>query len=198
MESSLNVYCLLFQLKAYFELNEKIRQRKIRLAAISKIGSFISMMDLVLEKYPQAVSMMAFMFLSIEYPIMKTFFENSLNSVIFGYEIILTLFVGGTTLSIVLALKRIRNVHRLPQEPGFLGLVLQILAILFLLTPKIVFVSNALIFAPFTFPIGYTLELLLVLGYNWVISGKIQGEYRIVASTKTCYYSENQIFNSFE
>ena len=100
----------------YFELNEKIRQRKIRLAAISKIGSFISMMDLVLEKYPQSVSMMVFMFLSIEYPIMKTFFENSLNSVIFGYEIILTLFVGGTTLSIVLALKRIQNVHRLSQD----------------------------------------------------------------------------------
>ena len=134
------------------------------------------MLDLLLEKYPQSLSMMAFMFISIEYPIMKTFFENSLNSVLFGYETILTFFVGATMLSIVMGLKRIRNVHRLPQEPGFLGMVLQILAILSLLTPKILFISNALIFAPFTFPIGYTLELLLVLAYNWIISGEIQGE----------------------
>ena len=34
------------------------------------------MMDLVLEKYPESVSMMAFMFLSIEYQIMKTFFKS--------------------------------------------------------------------------------------------------------------------------
>ena len=137
------------------------------------------MLDLLLEKYPQSLSMMAFMFISIEYPIMKTFFENSLNSVLFGYETILTFFVGATMLSIVMGLKRIRNVHRLPQEPGFLGMVLQILAILSLLTPKILFISNALIFAPFTFPIGYTLELLLVLAYNWIISGEIQGEYNL-------------------
>ena len=134
------------------------------------------MMDLLLEKYPQGISMMAFMFISIQYPLMKTFFENSLNSAFFGYDTILTIFVGGTTLSIVLALKKIRNVHRLPQEPGFVGMVLQILAIVFLLTPKIVFISNAVIFAPYTFPIGYFLELLLVLGYNWIISGEIQGE----------------------
>ena len=167
---------LLFQMKVYFGLNEKIRQRKIKLAEISKIGSFISMLDLLLEKYPQSLSMMAFMFISIEYPIMKTFFENSLNSVLFGYETILTFFVFTTMLSIVMGLKRIRNVHRLPQEPGFLGMVLQILAILTLLTPKILFVSNALIFAPFTFPIGCTLEVLLVLAYNWIISGEMQGK----------------------
>ena len=137
------------------------------------------MLDLLLEKYPQSLSMMAFMFISIEYPIMKTFFENSLNSVLFGYESILTFFVVTTMLSIVMGLKRIRNVHRLPQEPGFLGMVLQILAILSLLTPKILFISNALIFAPFTFPIGYTIELLLVLAYNWIISGEIQGEYNL-------------------
>ena len=70
-------------------------------------------MDLIFEKYPQGITLLTFMFVSLEYPIMKKFFENALNQFFFSYEMILTIFVGGTMLSMVLALKRTRNYHRL-------------------------------------------------------------------------------------
>ena len=133
-------------------------------------------MDLTLEKYPQAITMISFMFISIEFTTLRTFFENSINTRFLGYNTILVFFVMGTLLSLVLSIKKVRNVHRLPQDPGFVGFILQFLAISLLLTPKLIFISNALVLAPFCFPIGYAIELLVVLGYNWMVFGNCQGK----------------------
>ena len=98
--------------QVYSEFNKKIQKSKIRLKDISRISCSITLMDLLLEKYPQGITMLTFMFVSLEYPMMKKLFENALNKYFFGYEIILTVFVGGTMLSMVLAVKRARNFHR--------------------------------------------------------------------------------------
>ena len=114
-------------------------------------------------------------FISLEYDRMKTFFINNLKKLVLGYEAILVIFILSTLVSLLLTIKRVRNVHRLPQNPGVMGTWLQFCAILSLLAPKIIFISNALIFAPYIFPIGYTGELLIVIGYNCLISGDTQG-----------------------
>ena len=117
----------------------------------------------------------AYVSISLEYGRMKIFFENNLKKLILGYEVILVIFVLSTLLSLLFTIKRVRNVDRLPQNPGFIGTCLQFCAILSVLAPKIMFVSNALIFAPYIFPLGYTCELFIVIGYNWLISGDTKG-----------------------
>ena len=133
----------------------------------------------------------AYVSISLEYDRMKTFFLNNLKKLILGYEVILVIFVLSTLLSLLFTIKRVRNVDRLPQNPGFIGTCLQFCAILFILAPKIIFVSNALIFAPYIFPIGYTCELLIVIGYNWLIGGDTKGNMNTLVC-QTYYLSFRQ------
>ena len=64
----------------------------------------------------------------------------------------------------------------LPQTVGFVGTCMQILAILCLLAPKIFFVSSTLVFAPYIFPICYTMEYFMIIGYNKIIKGSWDGK----------------------
>ena len=108
---------------------------------------------------------------------MRTFFENNLKKLSICYEVILALFVSCTLLSLILIIKRVRNAHRLPQDAGLMGVILQTLTILALLGPKMMFISTSLIFAPYTFPIGYVAEYVLIIMYNWMINGDTKGRF---------------------
>ena len=65
----------------------------------------------------------------------------------------------------------------MPQNLGLVGTILQMLAILLLLTQKTIFISNALVVAPYCFPIGYALEFSMIIAYNWIVFGEAQGWY---------------------
>ena len=52
-----------FQPKAYTKRTDEIQKIKQRLTEISKIRSLVSLIDLTLEKYPQSINMISFMFI---------------------------------------------------------------------------------------------------------------------------------------
>ena len=64
----------------------------------------------------------------------------------------------------------------LPQTVGLVGTGIQILAVLSLLAPKIFFVSSTLVFAPYVFPICYSMEYLIIIAYNKIIKGSWDGK----------------------
>merc|ERR1712107_681048 len=169
-----------------------------RYTEISNIHSFVTLLDTVLENYPQAVVMTSFMFLSLQHETIKRFFENNLTSLFESessqkkldqlntdqdaetqwyetHEAIISVFAISTVLSLVLVVRRIRNRKMLPQTPGLIGTCIQMIAILCLLAPKVFLVSTCLIFAPYFFPVCYSLEYLVILVYNKILSGTCQG-----------------------
>ena len=133
-----------------------------------------------MEVYPQTITLLSICFLSLQFKPLKGFFEKGLNTRLFNYDFIVAIFVVLAMHSILLIVMDIRNSHRLPQPPGVVGKISQYLAISVLLTPKIVFVANALSFVPYLFFVPYLMEYCLIILYNWIIFGDVRGNHTFI------------------
>ena len=133
---------------------------------------------MILEVYPQAITLLSICFLSIQFKPLKVFFEGNLQSQISNYPAFVAIFLVLAKNSILFTVMDIRNSHRLPQAPGLTEKISQYMAISVLLTPKIVFVANAISFVPYLFPVPYLMEYGLVILYNWMIFGDFRGKYQ--------------------
>ena len=63
----------------------------------------------------------------------------------------------------------------MPLRPSIPGYFLQSLSIGSVLIPKLILVSNTLIFAPYVLPATMMAELFLIVFVNWLIFGTTKG-----------------------
>ena len=68
-----------------------------------------------------------------------------------------------------------RNEKQLPLRPSIQGLLLQSLAIGSVLIPKLILVSNTLIFAPYVLPATMLAELFIIVIVNSLLFGTAKG-----------------------
>ena len=64
----------------------------------------------------------------------------------------------------------------LPHTPGFVSIFLQVTGIMFLLAPKIFFAAKCVMTIPYCIPVCLLLEYFIVLAYNKVLTGSINGK----------------------
>ena len=87
-----------------------------RFVEITKIHSMVTLLDTVLENYPQAVMMMCFMFLSIKCKNIRSLFQNNLGSLLYdtdeennsNHNIVILTFAITTIFTLMFVVRRIR------------------------------------------------------------------------------------------
>ena len=114
-----------FDFQAYFKITQNINEKQNRLVEISKIHSLVTLLDTVLENYPQAIVMMSFLFLSLKCEKIRFFFQNNLRELLIesektgdvkdakwyeGHKIVLLSFAVQTVFTLVFVVRRIRYV----------------------------------------------------------------------------------------
>ena len=66
----------------------------------------------------------------------------------------------------------LRNIEFLPVETTIVGFMCQFISIGAMMVTKLVLISNLLIYAPYTYPIGMLLELVIILPCAWFLKSK--------------------------
>ena len=114
-----------FDFQAYFKITQNINEKQSRFVEISKIHSLVTLLDTILENYPQAIVMMSFLFLSLKCEKIRFFFQNNLRELLIesdktvvvkeaewyeGHKIVLLSFAVSTIFTLVFVVKRIRYV----------------------------------------------------------------------------------------
>ena len=65
-----------------------------------------------------------------------------------------------------------RNVQFLPLDTTFLGFICQFMSIGIMIVTKLVLISNLLIYAPYTYPLGMVMEFFLILPFAFFFKSK--------------------------
>ena len=105
-----------FDFQSYFEITRNIKMKQDRFVEITKIHSMVTLLDTVLENYPQAVMMMCFMFLSIKCKNIRSLFQNNLGSLLYdtdeennsNHNIVILTFAITTIFTLMFVVRRIR------------------------------------------------------------------------------------------
>ena len=128
-----------FDFQSYFEITQNINEKQDRCVEITKIRSLVTLLDTILENYPQAVVMMSFMFLARKCANIRLLFQNNLGSLLgndgsllgneeenstcmpqsedqikksnSNHDIVIATFAISTILTLVFVVRRIRYVH---------------------------------------------------------------------------------------
>ena len=87
--------------KTYTRLHKDIAQKEAQLVDVTKVATFVSLAKTMLEGYPQAVVAISLLFLSIEYPSIRSWLTQNLNAQFDHLEIVFITFVGKTLFSLV-------------------------------------------------------------------------------------------------
>ena len=86
--------------KTYTRLHKDIAQKEAQLVDVTKMATFVSLAKTMLEGYPQAVVAISLLFLSIEYPSIRSWLTQNLNNQ-FDVELVFITFMGKTLFSLV-------------------------------------------------------------------------------------------------
>ena len=105
-----------FDFQSYFEITRNIKMKQDRFVEITKIHSMVTLLDTVLENYPQAVMMMCFMFLSIKCKNIRSLFQNNLGSLLYdtdeennsNHNFVILTFAITTIFTLMFVVRRIR------------------------------------------------------------------------------------------
>ena len=90
----------------------------------------------------------------------------------FGYpsgEIVITVFAITAIVGVVHSLLRAKHLKRFPMSTNVYGTILQVIAILALLIPKLFLMGKAVVHAPYCYPLIVFIEFLLISIYNYTI-----------------------------
>ena len=84
-----------------------------------------------------------------------------------------------------------RNFEFLPVETTAMGYIFQFIAICSMIIAKLVLISNLLIYAPYTYPIGMILELFII----WLFACCLKSKYLLIHK---CIHLLLKKLNSFQ
>ena len=87
--------------KTYTRLHKDIEQKEAQLVNVTKMSTFVSLAKTMLEGYPQAVVAISLLFLSIEYPSIRSWLTQNLNAQFDHLEIVFITFMGKTLFCLV-------------------------------------------------------------------------------------------------
>ena len=87
--------------KSYAILHKEIAQKEAQLIDVTKMATFVSLAKVLLEGYPQAVVTISLLFLSIEYPSIRSWLTQNLNNQFDHFEIVFVTFMLKTLFSLV-------------------------------------------------------------------------------------------------
>ena len=87
--------------KTYSKIHKSIAQKEAQLVDVTKVSTFVSLAKTLLEAYPQAVVAISLLFLSIEYPSIRSWLTQNLNNQFDHLEIVFIIFMGKTLFCLV-------------------------------------------------------------------------------------------------
>ena len=87
--------------KTYTRLHKDIAQKEAQLVDVTKMSTFVSLAKTMLEGYPQAVVAISLLFLSIEYPSIRSWLTQNLNAKFVHVDIVFITFMGKTLFCLV-------------------------------------------------------------------------------------------------
>ena len=93
---------------SYAKVLKEIRENEDRLVNIHKISSFVIVLDMVFENFPQAVVMISFLFVSLEHELIRNILANNLNNLFVDYGFVFTIFSITTVFTLVFSIMNFR------------------------------------------------------------------------------------------
>ena len=87
--------------KTYSKIHKNIAQKEAQLVNVTKVSTFVCLAKTLLEAYPQAVVAISLLFLSIEYPSIRSWLTQNLNNQFDQLEIVFIIFMGKTLFCLV-------------------------------------------------------------------------------------------------